>query len=156
MFFFYWIVQTWWTMSVYLEWKTIPEDPSNIWIVMTAIGIVDLPETRLKLQKLQETLDYFVKHYHSTHTFTWLFDFSQCRDFAKTTMLGDLKTFMARNDALITKHLRESYILLRDPAWKFFLNLIFVFRRPTRPYHFKMQDQKLYNALRYRARTVKT
>jgi hypothetical protein len=137
-------------MSVYLDWKTIPEDPQNIWIVMTAFGKVDLPETRLKLAKLQDTLDHFEKHYSTTHKFTFVFDFSKCKDFAKIGMLGDIKHFLATNDKLIESHLRKSYILLRDPSWCFWTKLIFAFRKPKQPYTFKMTDRKLYNALRYR------
>lgn len=136
-------------MSVHLEWKQIETDPSNIWIVLTALGKVDLPETRAKLIEFQRTLDYFQEHYAATHTFTFMFDFSRCKDFAKLEMLGDLKKFLTTNDALITSHLKKSYILLRDPAWKFWTRLIFAFRKPKQPYDFKMTDRTLYYALRY-------
>lgn len=137
-------------MSVYLEWKTIPGDEGNIWIVMTATGTVKLPETQAKMAKLQETLDYFAQHYSQTHKFTFLFDFSRCKDFAKMSMLGDLKAFLQKNDSLIENHLRKSYILLRDPAWNFFLKLVFAFRPPKQPYALKFEDQSLYEILRYR------
>lgn len=136
-------------MSVYLEWKTLPDDPQNIWIIMTAQGTIDLPETRVKLAKLQETLDHFEQYYGATHQFTFVFDFLNCQDFAKIAMLGDIKRFLSKNDRLIESHLRKSYILLRDPSWQFWTKLIFAFRKPKQPYTFKMTDRKLYYALRY-------
>ena len=138
-------------MSVELEWKTIPQDPNNIWIVMTAYGVVDLPETRMKLQKLGETLDYFQQYFSSQKKFMLVFDFSQCKDFAKIDMLGDLKKFLTKYDPLITVSLRKSFILLRDPAWKFFLNLVFAFRPPKQPYALEMPPN-LYEAIRHRYR----
>ena len=136
-------------MSVHLEWKTLPNDPQNVWIVLTALGKVDVPETKTKIDKLQETLDYFAQHFSGTHEMTFLFDFSKCQDFPKLTMLDRIKKFMSRNDELIKARLRESYILLRDPSWKFWTQALFVFRKPTHPYSFKMADRKLYHALRY-------
>jgi hypothetical protein len=136
-------------MSVHLAWKQIETDPNNIWIVMTALGKVDLPETRAKMIQFQETLDHFKTHYAATHKFTLLFDFGRCKDFAKLEMLGDIKKFLTANDALITSHLKKSYILLRDPAWKFWTKLIFAFRKPKQPYAFEMKDRTLYYALRH-------
>ena len=137
-------------MSVHLEWKTVPEDPNNIWIVLTAFGVVGLELTREKLGKLQDTMDYFVEHFSATHKFTLLFDFSQCEDFAKMGMLTDLKSFLTKNDKLLETHLRESFILLRDPAWRFWTKVIFAFRKPKQPYAFEMADKALYEALRFK------
>lgn len=138
-------------MSVHVEWKTVETTPNMIWIVMTAIGTIDLPETRAKLTELQTMLDYFRDHMAATHQFTFLFDFSKCRDFAKMAMLGDLKKFMDKNDALMNKSLKESYILLRDPAWEFFVKLVLAFRPKKQPRHLKMRNRALYNALKYNA-----
>jgi len=137
-------------MSVHLEWKEVPDDPNNVWIVLTALGTVDLPETRVKLAKLQETLDYFIEYYGTSHKFTLLFDFSRCKDFAKLPMLDDIKKFLKKNDPILGTHLRKSYILLRDPSWKFWTKLIFVFHKPKQPYSFKMEDAQLYHALRFK------
>lgn len=135
-------------MSVFLDWKEFVEEPEMIWIVLTATGAVDLPETRRKLRQLQSTLDHFRAH-HSHKKFTFLFDFSQCKDFSKMAMLGDLKTFLSVNDALINSHLARSYILLRDPAWQFFLKLVFAFRPPKQPYFLKIPDD-VYRVVRRR------
>ena len=108
-----------------------------------------MPQMATGLQQFQETLDYFEKHFKHSHSFTFLFDFSKCQEFLKVSMLGEVKKFLTKNDDLITSNLKESYILLRSPLWKFVLDIIFKFRPPKRPYHLAMHDTALYNSLRY-------
>ena len=137
-------------MSVFVEWKTVEGQQSMIWIVMTAVGVVDLPETRAKMLDLQQKLDYFSQNLTRTHKFTFLFDFSKCKDFSKMAMLEDLKDFLTKNDRLIKQSLHESYILLGNPLWKMFLKMVFAFRPPTRPHHMKMENRQLYHVVKYK------
>ena len=136
--------------SAHVEWKTIPEEPTHIWIILTGLGVIDIKQTKAAIKELDSTLDHFEKHYCSNYTFTLMFDLSQCDDYPKMAMLVPITKFMFKHKRLTQNYLRKSYILLKKKGERDFLkNIIFKVMAPTRPYSFEMEDPNLYNAIRY-------
>lgn len=141
-------------MSFELECKEVAEEPGVVWVVLTGKGNVPIDEIKKKMAKLQEILDY-VREYKPESQFGFLFDFSTCIDFKKMEMLEDIKAFLTKNDALIESRLNRTYVLLRLPVWKLFLNIIFFFRPPTKPCHLNKIEADLYRAIKHSTQLMK-